>query len=163
MGNAPVITVHGAAGVGKTEFIVHAAHAVSGRFPDGQFFVDLHGSDSGAAVHPHDALARLLRGIGYPPVFIPSDMDERAALWRSELAARRLLLVLDDVVDAEQVEPLLPATGGSAVLITARVPDQRVNAVHIGLEPLREAGGRSSAGLARELIRQRSGYQGRVA
>lgn len=118
-GCAPVVVLSGAAGVGKTALAVAAAHRVSERFPDGQFFVDLHGGTVTVAA----ALERLLRGIGFPPALVPSDVDERAALWRSELAGRRVLLVFDDVADRGQVAPLLPATGHSATLVTTRARD----------------------------------------
>lgn len=118
-GSAPVAVVAGPAGAGKTALAVAAAHRVSERFPDGQFFVDLHGGEVTVAA----VLERLLRGIGFPPALIPSDVDERAALWRSELAGRRVLLVFDDVADRGQVAPLLPATGPSATLVTTRARD----------------------------------------
>ncbi|MCR6489628.1 hypothetical protein M8542_43120 [Amycolatopsis sp. OK19-0408] len=118
-GSAPVAVVSGPAGAGKTALAVSAAHRVSERFTDGQFFVDLHGGEVTVAA----ALDRLLRGIGFPPALIPSDVDERAALWRSELAGRRVLLVFDDAADLAQVASLLPATGPSAALVTTRARD----------------------------------------
>ncbi len=130
-GCAPAVVVTGAAGVGKTALAVAAAHRVSERFPDGQFFVDLHGGKLTTA----SVLDRLLRGLGFPPALIPSDVDERAALWRSELAGRRVLLVFDDAADRVQVAPLLPATGRSAAVVTTRGRDFSLagaTTVHLG-------------------------------
>jgi DNA-binding SARP family transcriptional activator len=108
----PVVGVEGLAGVGKTSLAVHVGHAVAAKFPDGQLFVDL-----GVAGEP---LAELLRGIGVPDTELPASPRERAVLWRTLTTGRRLLVVLDDARDAEQVRPLLPGVGGSAVVITAR-------------------------------------------
>ncbi|WP_143268797.1 AfsR/SARP family transcriptional regulator [Amycolatopsis vastitatis] len=135
-GNPRVAVVTGPAGAGKTALAVHAAHRLAARFPDGQFSVDLRGA-AGSPVPAATVLARLLHSIGIPPALVPADVDERAALWRSELAFRRVLLLFDDVADAAQVEPLLPATGSSAVLITGRTGDLHVDgAVHVRLGPL---------------------------
>jgi DNA-binding SARP family transcriptional activator len=111
--SVPLVVIDGMTGVGKTALAVHAAYQLAPRFPDGQFFVDLRISPD-----PGEVLGRLLRGIGIAGV--PSDVDERAALWRSELTRRRVLLVLDDAVDDRQVRPLLPGTSASSVLITTR-------------------------------------------
>lgn len=111
--------VVGQAGVGKTTLAVHAAHLLRPRYPDGQLFVDLRGADS----HPLDSvevLARFLRALGIPGQAIPHDAEERAALYRSLLADRRLLVVLDNAADEEQVRPLLPGTPSCAVLVTSR-------------------------------------------
>ncbi|MEC3978826.1 AfsR/SARP family transcriptional regulator [Amycolatopsis sp. H20-H5] len=139
---APVIVVDGEAGTGKTAFAVHAAGLAPERFPDGQFFVDLHARDRLTPLEPFDVLGRLLRGLGLPTALVPSEVDERAALWRSELACRRLLLVLDDAASREQVEPLLPGTGSSAVLITTRDRHWHVDGatrLHLGPLPPAEA------------------------
>ncbi len=123
-GTADVIGIHaigGMAGVGKTAFAVHAAHQLSGRFPDGQIFLPLHGHTPGQRpVASADALASLLQTAGVAARQIPADTDARAALWRDHVASRKLLLVLDDAVDSDQVRPLLPGTGGSLVLVTSR-------------------------------------------
>jgi tetratricopeptide (TPR) repeat protein/transcriptional regulator with XRE-family HTH domain len=123
-GAAGVVGIHaigGMAGVGKTAFVVHAAHQLSAQFPDGQIFLPLHGHTPGQQpVVPADALANLLQTAGVAAQQIPSDIDARAALWRNYLAGRKLLLVLDDAVDSDQVRPLLPGTGGSLVLVTSR-------------------------------------------
>jgi len=123
-GTAGVVGIHaigGMAGVGKTAFAVHAAHQLSAQFPDGQIFLPLHGHTPGQQpVAPADALASLLQTAGVAARQIPADTDARAALWRDHLADRRLLLVLDDAVDSDQVRPLLPGAGGTLVLVTSR-------------------------------------------
>jgi hypothetical protein len=108
------------AGAGKTAVAVAAAHRARPRFPDGQLYADMHGFSRAAAVSPFDALGRLLTGSGMPADRLPSDVDSRAALFRSVLADRRVLVVLDNVSRAEDVLPLLPGTPGNAVLITSR-------------------------------------------
>jgi tetratricopeptide (TPR) repeat protein/transcriptional regulator with XRE-family HTH domain len=119
-----VVGIHaigGMAGIGKTAFAVHAAHRLADRFPAGQIFLPLHGHSPGRApVSSGEALATLLLTIGVPTGQIPPDVAAREALWRDRLAERRLLLVLDDAADSEQLRPLLPGTGGSLVLITSR-------------------------------------------
>ncbi len=123
-GAGGVVSLHaigGMAGIGKTAFAVHAAHALAGRFPGGQVFMPLHGHTSGRQpVSPADALASLLLTIGVPAGQIPADLEARTGLWRDRLAARQLLLVLDDAADSSQVKPLLPGAGGSLVLVTSR-------------------------------------------
>jgi tetratricopeptide (TPR) repeat protein/transcriptional regulator with XRE-family HTH domain len=123
-GTAGVVGIYvigGMAGIGKTALAVHAAHQLSAQFPDGQIFLPLHGHTLGQqAVVPADALASLLQTAGVAVQQIPADTDARAALWRDHLAGRKLLLVLDDAVDSDQVRPLLPGTGGSLVLVTSR-------------------------------------------
>ncbi|MGC9668147.1 AfsR/SARP family transcriptional regulator [Planosporangium sp. 12N6] len=117
----PVIEViDGMAGTGKTSLAVHVAHRVAERYPDAQLFIDLHGHSEQAPVDPADALDALLRQLGIPARGIPEGLDERVTLWRSELATRRALVVLDNAADSAQVAPLLP--GGSRVLtlITSR-------------------------------------------
>lgn len=118
---APVVlsAISGAGGMGKTSLAVHVAHRVAERFPDGQLQVDLHGSDLEPAA-PHDVLARFLRALGAAPERIPLDPDERAAQYRSMLAQRRVLILLDNVKDAAQVRSLLPGSGDSRILITSR-------------------------------------------
>jgi tetratricopeptide (TPR) repeat protein len=108
-------------GVGKTAFAVHAGHLLAGRFPDGQIFLALHGHTPGQRpVEPGDALASLLLMAGLPAAQIPPDVAARAALWRGRLAAKRLLLVLDDAAGSDQIRPLLPGSGGCLVLVTSR-------------------------------------------
>jgi DNA-binding SARP family transcriptional activator len=116
-----VSTIDGMAGVGKTGLAVHAAHLLAPRFPDGALFVDLHGhSASHEPVDPADALHHLLRVRGVPSERIPHTLEARAALWRSKLADRKVLIVLDDAISAAQIRPLLPGTTGSVALITSR-------------------------------------------
>jgi len=123
-GRGGVVRIHvigGMAGVGKTAFVVHAAHRLADRFPGGQIFLPLHGHTPGQRpVDPADALASLLLALGLPAAQIPPGVEARMALWRDLLAERPLLLVLDDAVSSEQVRPLLPGAGGSLVLVTSR-------------------------------------------
>ncbi|HUC25015.1 MAG TPA: tetratricopeptide repeat protein [Streptosporangiaceae bacterium] len=113
--------IDGMAGVGKTALAVHAAHQLTGQFPDGQLFLRLnaHGSREGP-VEAGDALAALLRETGLDARQIPASLDEKERLWRGRLAGRRVLLLLDDAADHQQVQSLLPGTSGSAVLVTSR-------------------------------------------
>ncbi|NUP50445.1 MAG: tetratricopeptide repeat protein, partial [Catenulispora sp.] len=114
-----VVVVSGIGGVGKSTLAVHAAHLAAARFPDGQLFAVLRGTDREAA-EPGAVLGGFLRALGVDPGAVPDPVTERAALFRTMLAGRRVLIVLDDVADAEQIRPLLPGTSGSAVLATSR-------------------------------------------
>ncbi len=116
-----VRVVHGMAGIGKTSLAVRAAHRLAHRFPDGQLFVELHGfSPQSAPLEPGDALNRMLRALGTPGESIPHDTAGRAALFRSRLADRRVLVMLDNAADESQVQPLLPGASGCLTLITSR-------------------------------------------
>lgn len=116
-----ISAIDGMAGVGKSAFAIHAAHALAPRFPDARLFVRLHAhSRTNRPVAPADALESLLLTVGVAPQQIPSGTDERAALWRSHLAGRRVLLVLDDATGTDQVLPLLPGSSRCLVLITSR-------------------------------------------
>ena len=123
-GAVRIAVVAGAGGLGKTSLAVHAAHRVRRRFPDGQLYVDLLGATA-APLLPADVLARFLRDLGVDGRDIPVDEDERAARYRTTLARRRMLVVLDNARDAAQVRPLLPGSASSAVLVTtrSRMPD----------------------------------------
>ncbi|MBL1067586.1 tetratricopeptide repeat protein [Streptomyces sp. 7-21] len=118
-GSPAVIVLAGAAGVGKTALAVHAAHRLRAGYPDGQLFVDLRGHES-EALPPAEALRRFLRALGEPEGRLPDGLDERAARFRSVVADRRLLVVLDNAATAAQVRPLLPGSPGSLVLVTSR-------------------------------------------
>ncbi|MEZ0074663.1 BTAD domain-containing putative transcriptional regulator [Planotetraspora sp. GP83] len=119
---APMISaIDGMAGIGKTTLAVHAAHRLADRFADGQLFVDLHGFTQGVSpVDPVDALDQMLRALGVPGEQIPHELDARAALYRTRLAGRRVLILLDNAAEEAQVKPLLPGAPGSLVLITSR-------------------------------------------
>ncbi|MGH3391870.1 MAG: ATP-binding protein [Actinomadura sp.] len=112
--------IAGTAGVGKTSLVVHWAHRVQGEFPDGQLYVNLHGYDPGSPVTSGEALDRFLRALDVPSSAIPTDVEARAALFRSRLAGRRVLIVLDNASSVGQVRPLLPGTQGCLVLVTSR-------------------------------------------
>lgn len=122
MDHVPLIAVvSGTAGVGKTTLAVHWAHAVAARCPDGQLYANLRGFGPQAVpVGPDEALRGFLEALGVPGERVPAALDERAALYRSLLTGRRMLVLLDNAKDADQVRPLLPGTGPTVVLITSR-------------------------------------------
>ncbi|MEU9562586.1 BTAD domain-containing putative transcriptional regulator [Streptomyces sp. NPDC048161] len=115
-----VSALAGIGGVGKTTLAVHVAHQARQHFPDGQLYVDLQGAGARAA-EPETVLGAFLRALGTADSAIPDSLDERAALYRSTLDGRRILVLLDNAHDAAQVRPLLPGTAGCAALITSRV------------------------------------------
>jgi DNA-binding SARP family transcriptional activator/tetratricopeptide (TPR) repeat protein len=116
-----VAVVSGTAGVGKTALAVHWSHAVRSRFPDGQIFVNLRGfGPTGQVVSPQEALRGLLDALDVAPGRVPATLDAQAALYRSVVAGRRLLIVLDNARDVEQVRPLLPGTATVVVVVTSR-------------------------------------------
>ncbi|GGQ74601.1 ATP-binding protein [Streptomyces flaveolus] len=126
----PVVTVvAGQPGLGKTAFAVHAAHRLAPHFPDGRIALDLHGMDPEPTT-PRDALARLLGAMGVADAAIPAGTDDRAGLWRSLAAGRRMLLLLDNAADESQVGPLLPGTGPSLTIVTSRHALAGLESVH---------------------------------
>lgn len=114
-----LVGVTGTGGVGKTALAVHAAHQVRRHYPDGQVFVQLGGTTD-RPTPPHEILGRLLLDLGAGASDVPSDPLHRIAGYRSRIAGRRMLLVLDDARDAGQIRPLLPGTAGCAIVVTSR-------------------------------------------
>jgi tetratricopeptide (TPR) repeat protein/transcriptional regulator with XRE-family HTH domain len=116
-----IVAISGIAGIGKTTLAVHWGRRVADRFPDGQLYVDLRGFDAARApVRPAEALHDFLGALGVSADQIPSSLTGQVALYRSLLADQRMIIVLDDASDAEQVRPLLPGAPGSMVLVTSR-------------------------------------------
>jgi tetratricopeptide (TPR) repeat protein len=119
--SAAVAVVAGGAGVGKTALVVHWAHRVAAQFPDGQLYVNLRGFDPvGTALDPADALRGFLDALGMPAARLPADFGALTNLYRSVLAGKRILVVLDNAGDVEQVRPLLPGSPGCLVVVTSR-------------------------------------------
>ncbi|MGW2965225.1 AfsR/SARP family transcriptional regulator [Streptomyces sp. NPDC001220] len=124
-GGAPatvvISAIGGMAGIGKTTLAVHWAHEIADRFPDGQLYVNLRGFDpTGSLVTPDEAIRAFLGALGVPPMRIPTGLDAQTALYRSTLAQRRMLILLDNARDTEQVRPLLPGSPGCLVIVTGR-------------------------------------------
>jgi len=141
----PVVVIHGTAGVGKTTTALEWAHrsARAGRFDGGQLYVNLRGYDPGEPVSASAALDKFLRSLGVSSGDIPVDPESRAALYRSRIAGRRLLIVLDNAATVAQIRALLPGTPGCVVLVTSRseLPGlgTREAAHRIGLDVLAES------------------------
>jgi tetratricopeptide (TPR) repeat protein/transcriptional regulator with XRE-family HTH domain len=152
---AVVIAATGTAGVGKTALAVRWAHRVADQFDDGQLYANLRGFDPGGqATAPTDVIRGFLNTLGMSPERIPPSLDAQAALYRSLLAGKRILVVLDNARDAEQVRPLLPGTPTTLVVVTSRsqlAPLVAVDGAYpLNLDPLNH-------GEARELLTKRLG------
>jgi DNA-binding SARP family transcriptional activator len=119
--HAPLVFgINGPAGVGTSALAVHVAHRLAPGFADGQLYADLRGN-AGRPVDPGEVLDRFLRALGVPGEAVPAAVDDRAALYRSRTAARRVVLLLDNAVDEAQVRPLVPGGAGCVVLVTSRI------------------------------------------
>lgn len=117
---SPVVLIAGPPGVGKTTLAVHWAHRIAERFPDGQLYVNLRGFGTDAAAEPAEVLRGFLDALGTPPARVPTDLDGRIGRYRSLLAGRRILVMLDNARDTDQVRPLLPGSPGCLVVVTSR-------------------------------------------
>ncbi|WP_339130114.1 BTAD domain-containing putative transcriptional regulator [Streptomyces sp. f51] len=147
--------INGMAGAGKTTLAVHWAHRVAHRFPDGSLYVNLRGYDQGGSVmDPSEALETFLVALGVAPQAVPEGLDAQAALYRSVLARRRVLIVLDNARDSAQVRPLLPGTPGCLVIVTSRSRLTGLVAGH-GAHPLTL--GPLTAGEAHAMLTRRLG------
>ena len=133
-----LVTVDGMAGVGKTALVLHVANQLVGVYPRVQLFVDLRGHTPGQEpMAPVAALDTLLRCLGVPPAEIPSGLDERITLWRTELRDGGILILLDNAASAQQVRPLLPGAGHVMVLVTSRRRLTGIDGAHVvHLDPL---------------------------
>lgn len=119
-GGVPIVSFSGSPGVGKSALAIHLAHRVRDCYPDGQLYVNLHGHGSGQPATPASVIAQFLRAMGTPTNGIPLDVEEQLNMFRSLLADKRVLLVLDNAINAAQIEMLLPGTDSCGVIVTAR-------------------------------------------
>ncbi|GAA3017188.1 AfsR/SARP family transcriptional regulator [Streptosporangium longisporum] len=155
---AAVVAIDGMAGVGKTTLAVHAAHRLAARYPDGRLFIDLLAHTAGREpVDAAAALEALLRQLGVPADRIPVPPAERGALWRAELAGRRVLVVLDNALDAEHVRPLLPGHSDTLMLITSRRRLVALDGAHaLSVDP---PGEEDAAELFERIVGERAGRE----
>ncbi|MEV8307255.1 BTAD domain-containing putative transcriptional regulator [Streptomyces flavidovirens] len=134
----PILAIDGAPGVGKSALALELAHESLDRFPDGQLYVDLSGT-SDSPLSAFDALAQLLQSLGIEQASLPADLDGRVMLYRSLLHGRRMLVVLDNALDVDQLRPLIPQ-GSACLIVTSRQPQRglavRYGAHRIRLKPL---------------------------
>lgn len=148
-----VMVISGAGGVGKTALALAWANHANSQFPDGHLYLDLHGYSPGEPADPADALAQLLEALGTPQRLVSASAEARAHEYRSKLAGKRMLIVLDNAGSAAQVRPLLPGTGGCMTLVTSRsslsglVARDGARRINIGPLPLGE-----SVGLLTQII-----------
>ncbi len=153
-----ISAIAGAGGIGKTWLALYWAHQHVDQFPDGQLFIDLHGfAPVGQPVSPHAAVRGFLDGVGVGAERIPVELDAQIALYRSCLADKRMLIVLDNAADTAQVTPLLPGSPTCTVLVTSRRYLSSLvtghNAHHLRLDVLTKA-------QAHHLLTARLGAQG---
>ncbi|MFB4313093.1 BTAD domain-containing putative transcriptional regulator [Actinomadura sp. 21ATH] len=139
-----ITALSGPGGVGKTALALHVAHQVRDGFPDGQLYIDLRGA-GGDPADPHPVLGAFLEALGVERDAIPAGLPERAALYRTRLAGRRVLVLLDDARDARQVRPLLPGSPSCAVLITSRSKLGGLGARPVDLDVMEPAEARALA------------------
>jgi tetratricopeptide (TPR) repeat protein len=156
-GTVVISAIAGTAGVGKTGLALHWAHQVADRFPDGQLYVNLRGYDPGPPVSAADALAAFLRALSVPGPLIPAETEERAARYRSLVAGRRMLILLDNARDSAHVRPLLPGAARCVAVVTSRdslaglVARDGARRIELDVLPLEDA-----VGLLRALIGARA-------
>ena len=151
-----ISAIGGAAGIGKTALAVHWTHQVAGQFPDGQLYVNLRGfHHTGKPMHPNEATRYLLDALGVPAQRIPASLDGQAALYRSLVWGKRMLILLDNARDVGQVRPLLPGSAGCLVLVTSRSQLSGLIAIEgacaLALDVLTEAEARELLALSRLL------------